>query len=980
MMSLKSRKKQKLLKTPRNKPLKAPQNKLFKASRNKLFKALQNKLLKTLQNKLLNQNKATVFITLSDCKKSISKKRNTFFNSLVILPLIVFSNLALSQTLAEQDSSKPTVCTVTINSTDEKEVFQNYLEKDFNFVELTTLGEENISEEENSSEEDWFLGACQSGVQCDILVISGHFGGSFFGSSGYYLSLSELQRRSCQERCSGILKKPKEVFLFGCNTTAGKTADHRTPEEYTRVLIEDGFSRRQAEQVSAFRYSPIGEETQDRMKQVFPFSRIYGFHSLAPSGKNIRHRLNKYFKSIPNKDYISHLSSFPKKEENHFWSRAMKGQFIRSVDGVEDIENPMCVLENSESLYKKLMWIEEVLSDEERSLSYIPIIEHYFKDLERMFGEDWEDFPREEQSILEQIQFNSQGKNTVNELLSQAIPGVLSVQVTVLKFGKRIGWYDKEAYNKNLKFLIGDIFKENLDWEQRDLICSLRVEIDLRLEDLPEERWNRATVSTLSCVKPSDTRIHKELLRILQDKSVDIELREEVAYVLGRQNSLNLDAISALITFLQDNSVDVELRLFVASILKTQNSLNSDAISVLITFLLDKSEDIFLRKNVASALGKQNSLNSDVVSAFRTILEDKSVDIQLRKYVLDFGKRNEWYNKEAYSERLKFLIRDSFKDNLDRKQKDLICSLEEEVDLRLEDLPEERWNGATIVALGCVKPSDTRIHKELLRILQDKLEDIELRKNVASALGKQNSLNSDVVSAFRTILEDKSEDISLRKNVVYALTKQNSLNSDMISALIATLLDKSMDIELLDNSVDIELREEVAYVLGKQNSLNSDMISALITILKDISENIVIRRQVAWILAKQNPLNSDIISVLITILKDNSVDISLRKSVAYNLAKQNSLNSDIISVLITFLQNNSLNRDYQNHLTSDLIWYFKDPLNMSHTIVVIDELKQIASSNPEGAKHILKAISEEASLDEEIRRKATQTLQEINNH
>ena len=347
MLSLKSRKKQKLLKTS--------QNKLLKTLQNKLLKTLQKKLLKTLQNKLLNQNKATVFITLSDCKKPISKKRNTFFNSLVILPLIVFSNLALSQTLAEQNSSKPTVCTVTINSTDEKEVFQNYLEDDFNFVELTTLGEKYISEEKNMSKKDWFLGACKSGVQCDILVISGHFGGSFFGSSGYYLSLSELQRRSCQEKCSGILKKPKEVFLFGCNTTAGKTADHRSPEEYTRVLIEDGFSRRQAEQVSAFRYSPIGEETQDRMKQVFPFSRIYGFHSLAPSGKNIRPRLNKYFKSIPDKDYISHLSNFPKKEENHFWSRAMKGQFIRSVDGVEDKENPMCVLEKPEPLYKKLL-------------------------------------------------------------------------------------------------------------------------------------------------------------------------------------------------------------------------------------------------------------------------------------------------------------------------------------------------------------------------------------------------------------------------------------------------------------------------------------------------------------------------------------------------------------------------------------------------------------------------------------------------
>ena len=176
---------------------------------------------------------------------------------------------------------------------------------------------------------------------------------------------------------------------------------------------------------------------------------------------------------------------------------------------------------------------------------------------------------------------------------------------------------------------------------------------------------------------------------------------------------------------------------------------------------------------------------------------------------------------------------------------DIICSLGVEIDLRLEDLPEERWNRNTISTLGCVKPSDTRIHKELLRILQDNSPDIYY----------------------------------LQLYVSWALIKQNSLNSDIISALITILLDKS---------VDIELRKSVSLALGKQSSLNSDMISALIR-------------------------------------------------------------------------------------------YFKDPLLISQAMVTLNELNQVTSSNPEVAKHILKAISEEASLDEKIRRKATQTLQEINN-
>ena len=171
-------------------------------------------------------------------------------------------------------------------------------------------------------------------------------------------------------------------------------------------------------------------------------------------------------------------------------------------------------------------------------------------------------------------------------------------------------------------------------------------------------------------------------------------------------------------------------------------------VSAFRTILQDKSEDIQIRRKVAWALTKQNSLNSDVVSVFRTILQDKSEDIQIRKYVLDFGKRIEWYDKEAYSERLIFLIRDSFKENLDWRQKHLICSLRVEIDLRLEDLPKERWNNYTISTLGCVKPSDTRIHKELLRILKDISENIEIRISVTQILVEQNSLNSDLVSDF----------------------------------------------------------------------------------------------------------------------------------------------------------------------------------------------------------------------------------------
>ena len=334
-------------------------------------KGLCQVLIKFLLRCFLNSDH--FFKVLSESWSFFSDKRqNKIF--LLIVPFFVFAKSVYSQSTPTNNkpNQKPTVCTITINSSDEKETFQSYLGDDFNFVELTEFGEK-----ESYNKTDWFTGACNKGIECDVLLISGHFGGSFFGSSGYRLAMEELQRSSCQKRCDGILKKPKEVFLFGCNTTAGKRPDHRTPEEYTQVLIEDGFSRRMAEEDSAFRYSPIGQQTKKRMQQVFPHSRIYGFHSQALLGSKIVPRLKSYLESVP--DYKAHLEQFPMEEENTLWSLAMKGQWIRSVNGSNGIENPVCVLEEDQPIYKKLYWIEEVLSDQEKSLSYIPVIDLYLR-------------------------------------------------------------------------------------------------------------------------------------------------------------------------------------------------------------------------------------------------------------------------------------------------------------------------------------------------------------------------------------------------------------------------------------------------------------------------------------------------------------------------------------------------------------------------------------------------------------------------
>src|SRR5437879_13683362 len=62
-------------------------------------------------------------------------------------------------------ADKKTVCTITVNSPDEKETFRRSLpEGDFQFVQLVERGRP-----------DWLASACRRGVRGDVLRISGHF-------------------------------------------------------------------------------------------------------------------------------------------------------------------------------------------------------------------------------------------------------------------------------------------------------------------------------------------------------------------------------------------------------------------------------------------------------------------------------------------------------------------------------------------------------------------------------------------------------------------------------------------------------------------------------------------------------------------------------------------------------------------------------------------------------------------------------------
>ena len=161
-------------------------------------------------------------------------------------------------------AGKKTICTITVNSPDEKEALRRRLPKDqYRFVELVTKGRS-----------DWLRSSCEEAIECDVLVISGHFnaGDVFYSdkaAANEFLRVDELERASCSNSCPMLFSRLKEVYLFGCESLNPDSSKYA---------------------------SAYGESGRDRMRRLFAgVPSIYGFSGPAPVGATAAMLLNRYF-------------------------------------------------------------------------------------------------------------------------------------------------------------------------------------------------------------------------------------------------------------------------------------------------------------------------------------------------------------------------------------------------------------------------------------------------------------------------------------------------------------------------------------------------------------------------------------------------------------------------------------------------------------------------------------------------------------
>lgn len=404
--------------------------------------------------------------------------------------------------------AKYQVCSVTINSNDEIEAFKNFLpERDFEFHELSPItGSASAGVVEAARVRNHYLKPyCARKQRCDVLIISGHFGGTFTGTANFTLSLDDMNSLSCSSACDGIFGAPKEVFLFGCNTLAGKTKDSRTPREYVQVLIEHGYSANEARQISNLRYGPTGGTFIDSMQRVFNRTpKIYGFDSISPRGSTDAQFLKNYFKEMG--DYKTHLDGIQMNSPtNALLKKAFRYSSFLETSGRDSSERSiMCdILDPALPTVKKVALFETAMNGE-APLTFIPSIQKAIRE-NRELKEHFQKRPQPNlASVFDKIKANA----SVKELIGKAFESLQLMLPTnafdLMDFSEQMGWFSKqEIAEKKAKF-----YRERLQEASNESIatlCELRdYNVELKAGDLQAIINKPLELKKVSCLPVTD--------------------------------------------------------------------------------------------------------------------------------------------------------------------------------------------------------------------------------------------------------------------------------------------------------------------------------------------------------------------------------------------------------------------------------------------------------------------------------------------
>ena len=437
--------------------------------------------------------------------------------------LVLLAALPIAAWAGGAYAARQTVCTITVNSPDEKETFRRNLPPDeYDFVELIERGRP-----------DWFASACRSGVQCDLLIISGHFdGGDEFYSDRLdareFLPVDEMERASCSDSCPGLFSRLKEVYLFGCNTL-NADAMRSASAEIGRSLIRSGYSDAEAERLTRVLNERHGESNRDRMRRIFnDVPVIYGFSSKAPLGTSAGPLLDRYFQSGSGGEVGTGRASA--KLLSLFAPSSMTvGAGVKDSDPDAAFRRDVCHFSDDRlSPAQKLRFVHELMAREMAEVRmFLDHIEKYSASLpqrERQaasVSKALDDIARDESARTRYLDFARDADQP-------------AVRARMLDLAQRLGWLTPADQRAELMRMIGEqLAGDTISSADVDLACDLNKDGSLRQElyrlQVPGRQANKVPhAAVLACL--GSAAGHARVLRALTSPNED-EVRIAQTYL-----------------------------------------------------------------------------------------------------------------------------------------------------------------------------------------------------------------------------------------------------------------------------------------------------------------------------------------------------------------------------------------------------------------------------------------------------------------
>jgi hypothetical protein len=423
-------------------------------------------------------------------------------------------------------AEKKTVCTITVNSSDEKEAFRKWLPKDqYQFVELVEKGRD-----------DWLRTSCQRGIQCDALIISGHFNaGETFYSDNIakedHLRVDELERASCSNSCPGLFAKLKEVYLFGCESLNPDATKYQ---------------------------SAYGESGRERMRRLFGnVAAIYGFSGAAPVGATAGALLSRYFGSGGGAEIATGRPN-PRLLRQFSFNHMVAVSGVRDSDPAAQHRYEVCQFyDERSSAAKKLEFVHGLLRRGPRESRV------FFERIEKLwsaFGDEERQSPAFTRALAEISVDNTARDRFLAVARESDRP---EVRARMVKLAAGLAWLSpSEERGEYIRMVSDLISRDAMGFAEVDVVCALNrnhdLDADVTRSSLASLRAGKVSnAAALACL--GDKEAHAQVLRALSSPN-DRDVQVAQVYLRNRPLTDQTELRSVAMGIARMSSAGVQVR------------------------------------------------------------------------------------------------------------------------------------------------------------------------------------------------------------------------------------------------------------------------------------------------------------------------------------------------------------------------------------------------------------------------------------